>query len=252
MRRYEFPGKRRLRLHLRVPETGEQVVRFPEGMTLKLDLSESLQRDFYAGLHDAHELRLVGRLLATGGDFVDVGAHIGLYSVYAALQGRGRVLAFEPNPTARAQLQENLRLNHCHDVVLVGAAASSQPGRAQLAVPRTNDPSFSTLERADFQAETLDVPVTTVDAEVARFGLDPVLVKLDVQDHELEVLNGMTRTLERRPAVLCEVGPETAAQAEALLSGLGYELRLVEPRRLRRASAAAAGGYRNLLALPIR
>ena len=253
MRRYEFPGKRRLRLRLRVPEQGTRVVRFPEGMTLALDLSESLQRDFYAGLHDAHELRLVRELLARGGDFVDVGAHVGLYTVYAALLRRGGVLAFEPNPVARRQLEENLRRNGCEDVIVSAAAASSHASRARLAVPRTNDPSFSTLEHAPFdEGDALDVETTTVDAQVERHGLNPTLVKIDVQDHELDVLAGMERTLAARPAVLCEVGPGTAARVESLLVELGYDLRLVEPRRLRRASAAAAGGYRNVLALPNR
>jgi len=253
MRRYEFPGKRRLRLRLRLPDSGERVVRFPEGMTLKLDLSESLQRDFYAGLHDAHELRLVRSVLGGGGDFVDVGAHVGLYTVVAALHGRGRVLAFEPNPSARAQLEENLRLNRCEGVIVSPAAASSRAGGATLAVPRTNDPSFSTLERAPFAVpEAVEVETTTVDAEVARHDLRPALVKIDVQDHELEVLAGMDETLAARPAVLCEVGPGTAEAVERHLRDRGYELALVEPRRLRRASAAALGGYRNVLARPRR
>lgn len=246
MRRFEFPGKRRLRRRLRIPESGERVVAFPEGMTLKLDLSESLQRDFYAGLHDLHELRLVRRLL--GGDFVDVGAHIGLYTVFAATLRRGRVLAFEPNPIARSRLEENLRVNGADNVIICGAAASSQRGRRRLAVPRTNDPAFSTFEDADFDADDLEVETTTVDDEVERHRLRPSLVKIDAQDHELAVLAGMERTLAAKPAILCEVGPRTAAPVEALLHRLGYEIALVEPRRLRRVSASVAGGYRNVLA----
>jgi FkbM family methyltransferase len=245
MRRFEFPGKRRLRLRIRVPEQGVKLVVFPEGMTLKLDLSESLQRDFYAGLHDAHELRLVRRLL--DGDFVDVGAHIGLYTVFAAGLHRGRVLAFEPNPAARRQLEENVRLNSCDNVIVSDAAASSQRGHARLAVPRTNDPSFSTLERAEFEGDAVDVRTTTVDDEVERHGLRPSLVKIDVQDHELDVLAGMERTLEHRPAVLCEIGEVTADTiAEHFRGWRAYR---VESRRLREG-VGDVRGYFNALFVP--
>ena len=101
-RHVDFRGRAELRRRLPVPAEGRPVVGFPGGVRLRLDLRESLQRDFYFGLYDQFELRmLVSRLQ---GDFVDVGAHIGMYSVRAArvLRGRGRVLAFEPNPAARA------------------------------------------------------------------------------------------------------------------------------------------------------
>ena len=93
-RRVEFRGKRRLRRVLPVPPSGERIVRFAGGFRLELDLAEPLQRDFLAGVYDLHELRIVRRVLREGGDFVDVGAHIGIYAVPAALEldGRGRVL----------------------------------------------------------------------------------------------------------------------------------------------------------------
>ena len=249
MRRLEFPGKRRLRLHLAVPSEGRPVVRFPEGMSLRLDLSESLQRDFYAGLHDRHELRLVRRFLAGGGDFVDVGAHVGLYAVRAAmlLRGRGRVLAFEPNPVARAQLEENVRLNACDNVIASEQAASSREATATLAVPRSNDPSFSTLDAAPFeQGEPIEVATTTVDAEVERHGLRPALVKIDVQDHEVAVLDGMQRTLALRPAVLCEVGETTVAAVGERFPG--WRAYRVGPRRLH--EGLDGRGYYNALFLP--
>jgi FkbM family methyltransferase len=242
MRRFEFPGKRRLRRRLRVPEQGTAVVRFPEGMSLRLDLTESLQRDFYAGLHDAHELRLVRRLLARGGDFVDVGAHIGLYTVFAARYAQ-RVLAIEPNAAALRQLEENVRLNGLGNVLVCAAAGSASAGEADLAVA-ASDPAFSTLGDADFDAERIRVPTTTVDAEVERHGLAPALVKIDVQDHELEVLAGMERTLAHRPAVLCEVGEATAAAIGERLSG--WRAYRVGTRRLREGLGDVRGYFNAL------
>lgn len=226
LRRVPVPGIARLRRALHVPSAGERVAGFPGGVRLRLDLRESIQRDWYMGLYDRRELRLVRDLLSGGGDFVDVGAHVGMYTVAAAvaLGERGRVLALEPNPAARRQLEENLRLNGCANVVVVPRAAARAPGRALLHVPETPDPSFSSLQAGRFaEGEPVAVETATLDDEVEAAGLAPVLVKIDVEGAELDVLAGMGRTLERRPRLLIEVGPETAADAGRFLAERGYE-----------------------------
>jgi FkbM family methyltransferase len=224
-RRVDFRGKGRLRRILPVPERGSVVAGFPGGMQLRLDLRESLQRDFLFGLYDRAELRLVREWLREGGDFVDVGAHVGMYSVAAALglRGRGRVLAFEPNPAARAQLEANLELNGCDNVVVSAAAVGDAIGETVLHVPATSDPSFSSLEGGRFaEGEPIAVDVTTVDREVEAHGLRPAVVKIDVEGGELRVVAGMEETLELRPALLVEVDPDSGAELERRLAPRGY------------------------------
>jgi FkbM family methyltransferase len=226
LRRVPVPGIAKLRRVLRVPAEGVREASFPGGVRLSLDLRESIQRDWYVGVYDRRELRLLRDLLRGGGDFVDVGAHIGMYTVAAAraLRDTGRVLALEPNPGARRQLEDNLRLNGCANVVVVPRAAAAARGRGVLHVPETPDPSFSSLQAGRFaEGEPVEVETTTVDEEVEAAGLDPVLVKIDVEGAELDVLAGMERTLERRPRLLVEVGPETAAVAGRVLAERGYE-----------------------------
>ena len=219
-RRVDFRGKGRLRRILPVRAEGTAVASFPGGFRLKLDLRESLQRDFLFGLYDRRELDLVREHLG-GGDFVDVGAHVGLYTVAAALHGPGRVLAFEPNPSAREQLDENLALNHADDVLVVPKAVGDAPGTALLHVPTTPDPSFSSLAGGRFaEGEPIDVEVTTVDAEVEAAGLAPSVVKIDVEGGELAVVGGMQRTLERhRPVLLVEVNEASARELAQKLDG---------------------------------
>ncbi len=218
-RHVDFRGKGRLRRRLPVPEEGRPVVSFPGGLRLRLDLRESLQRDFLFGLYDRHELELMRERLRGGGDMVDVGAHIGMYAVAAAraLGSRGRVLAFEPNPQARAQLEENLRLNGVEVIVRTQAVAEER-GETLLHVPATPDPSFSSLEGGRFvEGEAVPVETTTVDDEVDALGLRPAFVKIDVEGGELRVLAGMRRTLELRPTLLVEVSDVTAHKVEGLL-----------------------------------
>jgi FkbM family methyltransferase len=230
LRRFEFPGKRRLRRHVRVPERGEVEVRFPEGFRLALDLAEPLQRDLYAGVYDKHELALMRRLLR-GGDMVDVGAYVGLYALAAAPRA-GRVLAFEPNAAARARLERNVTLNGAANVVVDGRALSDSAGARKLWVG--GDTAWSTLREGWLAgSEPVEVEATTLDSEVDRLGLEPAFVKVDVEGHEVDVLRGGAATIAaKRPVVLCEVGPETGVGVEELLPGYrGYR---VLPRRLER------------------
>ena len=230
-RRFDFRGKGRLRRVLPVRATGTAVIDVA-GARLGLDLRESLQRDFLFGLYDRRELDLV-RAHLRDGDFVDVGAHIGLYTVVASRATSGRVLAFEPNPSARVQLVENVRRNAATNVVVVPKAVAAAPGRAQLHVPATPDPSFSSLGAGRFaEGAPVDVEVTTVDAEVEAHALRPAFVKVDVEGGELDVVAGMTRTLaEHRPTLLVEVGEASAAELARRLAGYsGFRVgRRLEP-----------------------
>jgi FkbM family methyltransferase len=234
-RRVDFRGKGRLRRRLPVPERGHPVAGFPGGVKLRLDLAESLQRDFLFGLYDQAELALLRRELRGGGDFVDVGAHIGMYTVAAAaaLRGRGRVLALEPNPSARAQLEANLALNALDNAIVVSAAAGSAPGETVLHVPATPDPSFSSLEPGRFsEGEPVPVRMTTVDDEVEAAGLRPAAVKIDVEGGELDVVAGMSRVLELRPLLIVEVSETSGAELGRTLGKHGYEAFHVTGRRL--------------------
>jgi FkbM family methyltransferase len=244
----DFRGKGRLRRVLPVPSEGSVVAGFPGGMRLRLDLRESLQRDFLFGLYDRRELELVRERLRGGGDFVDVGAHVGMYTVAAALAlgGRGRVLAFEPNPAARAQLEANLELNGAREVVVSPKAVGDAVGEAVLHVPATPDPSFSSLEAGRFsEGEPIEVATTTIDREVDELGLRPACVKIDVEGGELAVVAGMARTLEARPALLVEVSESTGPELEQRLVDRGYRAYRVG-RRLEPGLAGRRGLYNAL------
>ena len=54
------------------------------------------------GSYERYTRKLFVRALEPGSRVLDVGAHIGLYALTAARAGAESVLAFEPNPSARA------------------------------------------------------------------------------------------------------------------------------------------------------
>jgi len=68
------------------------------------------------GLYDFNNMSLLKLLLQAGGDFFDVGANIGSYTLIAAESAKARVFAFEPGPATYEELRSNLKLNGCENV----------------------------------------------------------------------------------------------------------------------------------------
>ena len=125
---------------------------------------------------------------------VDVGAHVGFYALQMALwTAPGRVVAFEPNPTARAVLRANVALNRLEQrVTIEAAAAGSAAGTAALfhaqdtsGLSRLNAPNPSSAAGVPVQ-----VPVITLDEYCAAHTIRPEWILIDAEGADLEVLKG--------------------------------------------------------------
>src|SRR5262245_11518822 len=69
------------------------------------------------------------------GDLVmDIGAHLGLFSVFMSRQvgPSGRVFSFEPTSHTRQALEQTIRLNHCSNVEVRAEAVAGSSGTAML------------------------------------------------------------------------------------------------------------------------
>lgn len=168
--------------------------------------------------HPDYEARVVEYLrerVRPGDCCIDVGAHVGFYVLQMALWTgpRGRVIAFEPNPAARAVLEANVRLNALPaDIRVEAAAAGSSAGTARLfhaavasGVSRLGSPN------PDAAADTahVDVAVTTLDEYCAATGVTPNWVLIDTEGFELEVLRGASRVIAASSArVVIEMHPQ--------------------------------------------
>jgi len=164
-----------------------------------------------------------------GSVMFDVGAHIGLYpamiaSVYGA---RGhRIIAFEPTP-ATAEICRRIRDDNKLDFELIEAAVSAEAGTADLYLSDTWDTSNSLNSQHRNGTQTVTVPVITLDEFTAERGLNPYLVKIDVETYEPQVFTGAMATIERsRPWITCELlaDVDRLALAPSLerLEKLGY------------------------------
>jgi FkbM family methyltransferase len=174
-------------------------------------VGDALARGAYERIESALFLSLVERDSVV----VDVGANLGHYSILAASRiepGRGRIVAFEPNTRAHDLLAQNLALNGCNWVERHRLAVGERPGAVQLHLNRDNAGDHRVFHalREDWGAGVETVDSVDLDSFVEASGIEPTLVKIDVQGFEYFVLQGMKRLLERttRIAVILEFSPE--------------------------------------------
>jgi FkbM family methyltransferase len=163
--------------------------------------------NWYCGLHEPQEMGFV--LHATRPDdlFVDVGANVGSYTILAAGVVKARVISVEPIPSTFEHLQANIRLNKLNTVEAHCCGLSSSPGELRFIT------TLDTMNRVALHSESLPttvVPVTTLDLLLA--GQIPKIIKIDVEGHELAVLNGGFNTLsaEALEAVILETNGSSA------------------------------------------
>ncbi|MGI8449955.1 MAG: FkbM family methyltransferase [Streptosporangiaceae bacterium] len=179
-------------------------------------------RIIYGNPPDYAEMLAWRRILRSGDLFLDVGANVGSYAIWAAEAGAS-VIAIEPAKETFALLVENINLNG-YLIEPVQAAAGSYCGTAQFTSGRDCVNQFDPLGDAETRVITIDSLIG--DRTVAG-------MKVDVEGFEIEVLRGCTRALSERRirAIQLEwnatsesaVGTDRRPVAE-LLAGYGYNL----------------------------
>ncbi|MDQ6948818.1 MAG: FkbM family methyltransferase, partial [Actinomycetota bacterium] len=148
-----------------------------------------------------------------GTTVLDIGAHIGLYSVVMAraVGEGGRVISFEPTPGTRDALRRTIGLNGLNGLVAVRAdAVTDRSGTVNFHDTADDLSNANSVVAGPRSMRSYTVPATTVDDVVASVGDVPVsCLKIDVEGGEIGVLRGAAEALRRwRPAIALEVHPE--------------------------------------------
>lgn len=194
---------------------------------------------FYYGTHDPNELVLLERVVKSGQVFVDVGANMGLYSLFASrLVGEtGTVLAVEPSAREYQRLLDHIALNRAHNIRARRVALAEREGTTHLLVATEEDSGLNSLGPFGLEGTHLErveeVPTKRLDTLVAEEGLPRVdVIKIDVEGAEMRVLQGAQHTLQTfRPLLIVELSDRTlrmqgatSSQVRSFLRDAGYRL----------------------------
>lgn len=200
-----------------------------------------------AGLLDSGELErgtrhLIQRFLKPGDVFVDVGAHLGLLSLAAAraMQGQGKIYAFEPFPRTRGMLEKSFWINGYTDMIEVyDAAVSNHIGETKLFLGATSGHhSIFELEvPKGYPRHQITVPLVTLDSALPT-GQVVNLLKIDAEGAELNIIEGASLLQSNNPdiAMIVELGPSHLKRVGHSLerwlgafSALGFVYRSINP-----------------------
>jgi FkbM family methyltransferase len=166
---------------------------------------------------------------------IDVGAHVGLYSVLAGLANpNGKVIALEPLPVVHERLQRNLQLNLLSNVIAL-PLAGAEDGLADFhyipgLIPSSSSLSAEFMRAGEHDFASAQVRVTRLDSLLSSRGSQAVdLIKLDTETTEPAVLAGMGELLNTaRPDIICEVLTRSDVGAlTGILEPLGYSFYLL-------------------------
>ena len=149
--------------------------------------------------------------------FLDIGANFGLYSIHAILNGRFEAVhAFEPDPRSLAFLRTNLHLNGFLKRVLVHETALSAKDGTDAFTGQSRVTSIKTVDSEEIRAQRLDSILRPEGA---------LCIKIDVEGHELAVLEGARDLLEGNSWVIqVECLNESSAGVNDFLGDLGGAL----------------------------
>jgi hypothetical protein len=200
----ERPGRVALdRAKAAVLPQGRRIRRLPVGIGrgLRLEIDFAAQTKQYLGLYEIELNRWLRRLVKRGESALDVGGYGGYDALLLAKLGASQVVSFEAEP------------DRCARMEAVFAANPEYAGRLSVRCGYVG--TGDRMTRLDEYA-----------------GLRPGFVKIDVDGHELAVLESAREVLAGRPNLIVEThSAELEEEVNALLSAAGFELRIVDQRR---------------------
>jgi len=165
---------------------------------------------------------------------VDIGAHIGCFSLLAARRG-ARVFSYEPFPANYKALAGNVELNRASAVQAFPIAVAGETGTRQLFIPDDETHSGRNSLYPRRGTRSVEIQCTTINQIYREHGLtDVALLKVDCQDSEYEVLYSAdatvlasTRTIVAECEVMDEGPPEWNVNALAAhLENNGFTARV--------------------------
>lgn len=173
------------------------------------------------------------------GTLWDVGANVGLYSLYAAARGH-TVIAFEPSAASFAALVKNIQLNNMSDRIFPYCVALGRDTRSNtlwLSSDAAGHSMHAIGERGERKSSQPIQVYAATDFQQAFSIPTPDYLKIDVDGTEAEVLQG-TASMTSIKSVLVEAETD---EADKRISGV------LEPRGFGKNDAINALYTRNLV-----
>lgn len=210
-----------------------------EGLTVYAYPGNEISRELFVnGYYEPNEFYFLSLVLRPGMVFLDVGANMGLYAIFAAQRvgDNGTVLAVEPSNRECDRLLKNVAANSLPNIRLLHTAVCDTSSQAELLVAIDGKSGHNTLGAFGYDTALCNsesVQTQHLDQLVLQEGLPRVdFIKMDIEGAEFRALRGAVGVIERyHPILLLELSDRTlrhqdshSAQIWAFCCQRGYKL----------------------------
>jgi FkbM family methyltransferase len=214
---------------------------------------------FWEGLENGFEkvsIDLWKKLSAHSNYILDIGANTGIFSLIAkSINNEAKIHAFEPIHFTCEILKKNIQLNHyqaeCHEIALsnfCGTAEVFLPEDANMVYSVTVNKNLNAIEQKTKKAI---IDTTTLDDFIEKNNIPKIdLIKIDVETHEPEVLEGYQKYIKlHQPTILIEIlNDEVGQKVQKLIHGIDYVFfNIDENKGIRQVENITKSDYYNYL-----
>lgn len=179
------------------------------GLSFRVSPKDHIQKDiFWYGYYDKEVTATFLSFIEKDTVMLDIGANIGYFSLLAAQKAtEGEIFSFEPVSATRDLLIENIRLNRLENIRALPWCVSNASGERKIYISSADNIGMSGLAPAEnFSGLTEQVESIAIDPWAATNGIEPTLIKIDVEGAEMEVLEGMQAILAKcKPVIFIEI-----------------------------------------------
>lgn len=164
-----------------------------------IDFTDKIQEMVYLGTYERRELTFLKKYVKKSWICLDIGANIGFYTLNLSklVDKNGKIYAIEPSPTNYKKLNENIAINNLDNCITSNIALSSQSGEFLFSVSPHHNSGWGRLGKWKSAQSEVIVNVKTLDDFLIFNNISNIdFLKIDIEGHELEFLEGAKNTLK--------------------------------------------------------
>ncbi|MDD5431446.1 MAG: FkbM family methyltransferase [Candidatus Omnitrophica bacterium] len=191
-------------------------VDFNKGFKMNLNLKDDLERNIYLNNNERGTYLFLSNNLKSGMSFVDVGAHVGFYTLLAAgiVGEKGNVYSFEPSFATFSRLNDHIVLNGYKNVTYFNAAVGENNLQKNVYSIVNGNSGMDTLSPNRSSGVKLENTCKVVSLDGMIFGKKinmPNFVKVDAEGSELEIIKGAKKVIlaDNPPQFIIELSRTT-------------------------------------------
>lgn len=193
------------------------------------------------GMRYEQSFRHFVKLLPLKGMVLDIGANLGVMSVYLAQKNSTwKIVAVEPIPLHVSVMKRLFKHQHTEKIEVVAKAVSNQSGVLQMHIPIQHGSVQHGLAKVigneeGNKQEIYAVQAITIDELMQAYQQEVLVgIKMDVENHEWEALNGALQSIRTyRPILLIELWKDEKKQkCMNLLESLDYRVMVMNDKAL--------------------